>query len=176
MRKLHRDLTDPDVMLRLFTFVAACAVIDTRLSSNVRVMPVLGAVALLCWLVLIALSARNMLARGWAALRDNAHGAWELGSVGSSGLAIVIARAVQTTGQRWWLAVAVLAWVAALCIYVLMTWLIVWRAVAERQDRAGFEPDSWILMGGLALRRWPAKRSTLWHPTGWPTRCWWLPS
>jgi tellurite resistance protein TehA-like permease len=32
-----------------------------------------------------------------------------------------------------------------------MTWLIVWRAVSERQDRDGFEPDSWILMGGLAI-------------------------
>ena len=32
-----------------------------------------------------------------------------------------------------------------------MTWLILWRTVAERQDRAGFEPDTWILMGGLAI-------------------------
>lgn len=36
--RLRWDLTDPDVTLRLFTLVAACAVIDTRLSSNV-----------LCW-------------------------------------------------------------------------------------------------------------------------------
>lgn len=58
--KLHWDLTDPDVTLRLFTFVAACAVIDTRLSSNVWVVRVLGAVALSCWLLLIGVSARNM--------------------------------------------------------------------------------------------------------------------
>jgi tellurite resistance protein TehA-like permease len=32
-----------------------------------------------------------------------------------------------------------------------MTWLILWRAVTERQDLDGFEPDSWILMGGLAI-------------------------
>jgi len=30
-----------------------------------------------------------------------------------------------------------------------MTWLILWRAIAERTK--GFEPDSWILMGGLAI-------------------------
>jgi tellurite resistance protein TehA-like permease len=47
--------------------------------------------------------------------------------------------------------VAVPVWVAALCIYCLMTWLILWRAVTERQDRDGFEPDTWILMGGLAI-------------------------
>ena len=53
--------------------------------------------------------------------------------------------------HHWWLAVAVPAWVAAMCIYGLMTWLILWRAVTERQDRDGFEPDTWILMGGLAI-------------------------
>ncbi|KLO46320.1 tellurite resistance/C4-dicarboxylate transporter family protein [Mycobacterium nebraskense] len=150
-RTLRWDLTDPDVTLRLFTFVAACAVIDTRLSSNVWVLRVLGAVGLCSWLVLIGVSARNMLARRWAALRDHAHGAWELASVGTSGLAIVIARAAFHTGHRWWLAVAVVVWVAAILIYGLMTWLILWRVVNERQDRDGFEPDTWILMGGMAI-------------------------
>ncbi|HTY33087.1 tellurite resistance/C4-dicarboxylate transporter family protein [Mycobacterium sp.] len=145
------DLSDPDVTLRLFTFVAACAVVDTRLSSNVWVLRVLGAVALLSWLLLIALSARNMLARRWTALRDHAHGAWELASVGTSGLAIVMAQLARHSGHRWWLMIALPVWAAAICIYGMMTWLILWRAVAERQDRAGFDPDAWILMGGLAI-------------------------
>ncbi|OBH30357.1 C4-dicarboxylate ABC transporter [Mycobacterium sp. E342] len=145
------DATDPDVTLRLFTFVAACAVIDTRLQSNVWVLRTLGAVGLCSWLVLIALSSRNMLSRRRATLRDHAHGSWELGSVGTSGLAIVIARAAYHTGHRWWLAVAVAVWVFAILIYALMTWLILWRVVSERQDRDGFEPDTWILMGGLAI-------------------------
>ncbi|WP_102419510.1 tellurite resistance/C4-dicarboxylate transporter family protein [Mycobacterium sp. 4858] len=145
------DATDPDVTLRLFTFVAACAVIDTRLQSNVWVLRTLGAVGLCSWLALIALSSRNMLTRRWATLRDHAHGAWELGSVGTSGLAIVIARAAYHTGHRWWVAVAVAVWVIAILIYALMTWLILWRVVSERQDRDGFEPDSWILMGGMAI-------------------------
>ncbi|OBF56263.1 C4-dicarboxylate ABC transporter [Mycobacterium sp. 852002-50816_SCH5313054-b] len=143
------DLRDPDVTLRLFTFVAACAVLDSRLASHRIVLQVLGVVALTAWLALLALTARNMSARPWAALRDRAHGAWELASVGTSGLAIVAAMAARQ--ERWWLWVAVPVWVAALCIYVLMTWLILWRAVSERQDRDGFEPDSWILMGGLAI-------------------------
>lgn len=175
-RTLDWDLTAPDVTLRLSTFVAACAVIDARLSSNVWVLRVLGAVGLCSWLVLIGLSARNMLARRWTALRDHAHGAWELASVGTSGLAIVIARAAFHTGHRWWLAVAVVVWVAAILIYGLMTWLILWRVVNERQDRDGFEPDTWILMGAWRLRRWPPTTSMSWLPRGWPGRCAWLPS
>lgn len=150
-QRLRWDLTDPDVTLRLITFVAACAVIDTRLSSKVWVARVLGVVGLTSWLMLILLSARNMLAHRWPELRDRAHGAWQLGSVGTSGLAIVIARAARQTGHHWWLAVAVAGWVAALCIYGLMTWLTMWRVVNERQDRDGFEPDTWILMGGMAI-------------------------
>jgi hypothetical protein len=145
------DLKEPDVTLRLFTFVAACAVLDTRLSSNVSVLRVLGAVALSSWLVLIVLSARNMWAQRGTMLRDRAHGAWELANVGTSGLAIVMAQVALHTGHRWWLAIALPVWMAAILIYGLMTRLILWRAVHERQHRHGFEPDSWILMGGLAI-------------------------
>ena len=150
-RNVRWDLTDPDVTLRLFSFVAACAVIDSRLSSNVPVLRVLGAIALSSWLVLIVLSARNMATHSWAALRDHARGAWELASVGTSGLAIVMAQLAHHTGHRWWLMIALPVWVAAICIYGLMTWLMLWRAVTELQDRDGLEPDSWILMGGLAI-------------------------
>jgi tellurite resistance protein TehA-like permease len=143
------DLRDPDVTLRLFTFVAACAVLDSRLDSQPVVVLILGAAALSSWLSLIALSARNMLARTWTALRDAARGAWELASVGTSGLAIVATKVARSTAEPWWLSVAVPIWAAALCIYALMTWLILWRAIADR--RSGFEPDSWILMGGLAI-------------------------
>jgi tellurite resistance protein TehA-like permease len=149
------DLKDPDVTLRLFTFVAACAVLDSRLASQPVLVQVLGVVALVSWLVLIVLSARNMSACAWSGLRDRAHGAWELASVGTSGLAIVAAKVARHTPEHWWLAVAVPVWLAALCIYGLMTWLILWRSVAQRQNPAreggAFEPDTWILMGGLAI-------------------------
>lgn len=145
------DLMDPDVTLRLFTFVAACAVLDTRLASHPAVLRTLGVLALSSWLVLIVLTARNMSAHRWVQLRDRAHGAWELASVGTSGLAIVTTQLVHYTGHRWWLVVAVPVWLAAIVVYGLMTWLILWRAVAERMDRDGFAPDTWILMGGLAI-------------------------
>ncbi len=146
------DLRDPDVTLRLFTFVAACAVLDSRLASQRVVLNVLGVVALASWVVLIVLNVRNMSALSWAALRDRAHGAWELASVGTSGLAIVAAAVARH--ERPWLCVAVPVWAAAICIYGLMTWLILWRAVTQRRnagDGTAFEPDSWILMGGLAI-------------------------
>ncbi len=154
-RSAFWDLKEPDVTLRLFTFVAACAVLDTRLDSQRVWVRVLGVVGLASWLVLIVLSGRNMSALRWSALRDRARGAWELASVGTSGLAIVAAKVARHTAQHWWLGLAVPVWIAALCIYGLMTWLILWRAVAERENPAreggAFEPDNWILMGGLAI-------------------------
>lgn len=145
------DLRDPDVTLRLFTFVAACAVLDSRLVSHPIVVRILGGIACASWLTLTVLTVLNMAGQRLAALRDRVHGAWELASVGTSGLAIVAAQAAQHTGDRWWLWVAAPIWVTALAIYALMTWLILWRAVVERQDRDGFEPDTWILMGGVAI-------------------------
>lgn len=145
------DLTDPDITLRLFTFVAACAVLDSRLAAHPVVVRLLGAIALSSWLVLVVLTARNMAARSPTALRDHAHGAWELASVGTSGLAIVTAQVALYTGHRVWLAAAVPIWVLAMCVYLLMTWLIMWRTIHERLDRDGFEPDTWILMGALAI-------------------------
>ncbi|MGB6207924.1 tellurite resistance/C4-dicarboxylate transporter family protein [Mycobacterium sp.] len=151
IRKLFWDLTDPDTALRLFTFVAACAVLDTRLSFNLAILRVLGVLALLAWLVLIVLTVRNMSAHRWSALRDHAHGAWELASVGTSGLVIVMSEVSRHTGHRWWLLAALPIWWAAISIYALMTWLILWRAGVERRDRDGFAPDSWIMMGALAI-------------------------
>ena len=98
--------------------------LDSRLTTPHAVVVTLGVVALLSWLVLIGLTARDMTARGWSASRDIAHGGWELAGVGTSGLAIVVTKVAQRTSERWLLAVAVPVWVAALCIYGLMTWLI----------------------------------------------------
>ncbi|MGV0634407.1 tellurite resistance/C4-dicarboxylate transporter family protein [Mycolicibacillus trivialis] len=145
------DLSDPDVALGLFTFVAACAVLDSRLEHHRVWVQVLGLVALVAWATLTVLTMRDMAAHRWAQLRDRVHGAWLLASVGTSGLAIVIAQMVRFTGQHRWLAVAVPVWLIALAVYLLMVWLILWRAAHERPIRDGFEPDTWILMGGLAI-------------------------
>lgn len=143
------DLRNPDVTMRLFTFVAACAVLDSRLAGVEAVVVALRVTTSVCWLALVMLTTRNMAAHSWTALRDGAHGAWELGSVGTSGLAIVATLVARQ--EHWWLWVALPLWVAGLGSYGLITWLILWRAFTERKHLDGFAPDSWILMGGLAI-------------------------
>ncbi|MGV9801217.1 tellurite resistance/C4-dicarboxylate transporter family protein [Mycobacterium sp. NPDC003449] len=138
------DLSDPGVVLRLFTFVAACTVLGTRLEGWPGVPWTMGAVALLGWLILMPLAIRSMWTRGWTWLRTESRGGWELASVGTSGLATVAA-------DLRLLSVAVLLWALAIAVYLVMTALILMRAFAERLDPRGFEPDSWILMGGLAI-------------------------
>lgn len=145
------DLADPGVTLRLFTFVAACAVLHTRLEHHRIGVRVLGVLAAAAWTVLTALTIRNMAARRWTALRDRAHGAWLLASVGTSGLVIAIAQLVDSTGQRGWLAAAVPIWLAALGEYLLMAVLILWRTAHECSKPDGFVPDTWILMGAMAI-------------------------
>lgn len=138
------DLTSPGVVLALFTFVAACAVVGTRLESWRPVLWVLGLLALSAWVVLIPLVVRSMRTAGWVAIQDEARGGWELVSVATFALATVAA-------DLGWVEVAIALWVLALMLYALMTWLIVYRALSARLDPHGFEPDSWILMGGLAI-------------------------
>jgi tellurite resistance protein TehA-like permease len=143
-RRAPLDIRDPDVMLRLFTYVAACAVLGARLAEHRIVLWVLAALALQAWLTLAPVVARRTWTHRWTGLRDRAHGAWELASVATSGLAILSA-------DLRIVVVALVFWMLALLVYGVMTGLILWRTVHERLDRDGFEPDSWILMGGLAI-------------------------
>ncbi|GAY18143.1 tellurite resistance/C4-dicarboxylate transporter family protein [Mycobacterium sp. shizuoka-1] len=138
------DVRDPDVLLRMFTYVAACAVVGARLAEHRIVVWVLAGLALQFWLTLAPLVVRRMWRIGWTGLRDRAHGGWELASVATSGLAILAA-------DVSWLFGAMLFWALAILIYAVMTALILWRAVHERLDPGGFEPDGWILMGALAI-------------------------
>ena len=145
------DVTDPDVTIRLFTFVAACAVLDGRLTSIHVVVWALSALAGVAWLILAVLTTRNFVRRSWSDLQQRARGGWELASVGTSGLAIVSVALSRFTGFHTLLSIAVVIWVLAIVVYGIMTALILARAFAARLDAGGFEPDAWILMGGLAI-------------------------
>lgn len=151
-RVLPWNMRKPEVTMPLFTFVAGCAVVCNRLSSvNPLILPVLGAIAAVAWLCLAMLSARNTSGRRLVELRDEVHGAWLLASVAASGLAIVAAKLAKNTVAHQWLIAAVAIWVVALALYIAMTAIMVWRAIAERLDQDGFEPDTWILMGALSI-------------------------
>ncbi|OCB56413.1 C4-dicarboxylate ABC transporter [Mycobacterium malmoense] len=151
-RALPWDLAKLENTMPLFTFVAACAVLCNRLSSgHPLVLPILGAIAAAAWLALMLASTRNIARRRLPGLRDQVHGAWLLSSVATSGLAIVATKLAGSTGHRQWLTAAVVMWVLALALYLAVAALIAWRAVDERLDRDGFEPDTWILMGALVI-------------------------
>ncbi|GFG54306.1 C4-dicarboxylate ABC transporter [Mycolicibacterium agri] len=144
LARLRPSFEDVNVPLQLFTFVAACAVVATRLEFSSTTHTLLGIAAALAWLSLVPLTVRLMWRHRWAGLRDRARGAWELASVATSGLAIVAADA----GHPW-PAVALLA--LAICQYCAMTGLVLWRALHSRSAPELRQPDVWILMGGAAI-------------------------
>lgn len=137
------DFSDVDVVLRLFTYVAACTVLAARFAGTWAVWPLAG-LAVQAWLALMPVLVSRMRRAGWAGLWPRARGTWELAGVATSGLAIAFAelRIVFLAVLFWWLGIAV---------YAVITTLVVQRIVRERLDRQGLEPDGWILMGGLAI-------------------------
>jgi tellurite resistance protein TehA-like permease len=160
------DTRDPDVVLGLFSFVAACAVLASRFRNHPLVLWTLGVVAVVAWLVLAALTPRDMGSSGWRALRDRAHGGWELASVATSGVAIVAAD-LKVFVVSW------IMWVLAIAIYALMTTLILSRA----STGTAFQPDGWILMGGLAIATLAAARlHTATSVATWVLATAWIPA
>jgi tellurite resistance protein TehA-like permease len=138
------DMRDPNVTLALFTYVAACAVVGARLSEYHIVLWVLGGMAIQGWLTVLPLAIRSMWPLRWTGLRDRAHGGWELAAVATSGLAIVWA----DLGILFW---AFIFWVLGLCLYVVMTTLVLWRVRHDASSPELVQPDVWILMGGIAI-------------------------
>jgi tellurite resistance protein TehA-like permease len=151
-----RQLRDPDVALRSFTFVAACGVLATELGPELvrgqRLLAwSLGAAALIAWLALVPAAITDMHSRPTGELRDHAHGSWLLISVGTQSLAISTADLARGTAAHPLLLLALAWWMLGLVGYVVVTWLIMWRALAGPFVPEKVTPDSWILMGALAI-------------------------
>ena len=138
------DMLDPNVTLGLFTYVAACAVVGARLAEHRVVLWVLAGMAIQGWLSLMPLAVRSMWRLRWTGLRDRAHGGWELAAVATSGLAIAWAG----LDILFW---AFIFWVLGLCLYVVMTTLVLWRVRHDASSPELVQPDVWILMGGIAI-------------------------
>jgi tellurite resistance protein TehA-like permease len=137
-------LTDLDVSLRLCTYIAACAVVGARLAEHRVALWILAAMALQGWVSLAPVVARRMWRDRGAGLPGRAHGGWELASVATSGLAIVFA-------DLRMVFLAVLFWAIAIGVYLVMTGLIIGRAVRDPAAPELVQPDTWILMGGAAI-------------------------
>jgi tellurite resistance protein TehA-like permease len=138
------DMRDPNVLLALFTYIAACAVVGARLAEYRIVLWVLAGMALQGWLSLAPLAARSLWRLRWTGLRDRAHGGWELAAVATSGLAIVSAG----LDILFW---AMIFWVLGICLYLVMTTLVLWRVRHDASSPELVQPDVWILMGGIAI-------------------------
>ena len=138
------DMRDPNVTLPLFTYIAACAVVGARLADHRIVLWVLAGMALQGWLSLMPLAVRSMWRHRWTGLRDRARGGWELAAVATSGLAIVSAE----LDVLFW---AVVFWVLGICVYLVMTGLVLWRVRHDSSSPELVQPDVWILMGGIAI-------------------------
>lgn len=145
---LARDL---DAVLRMFTFVAASAVLDVRWGDHPAAGWLLGGLALAAWLVLVPLAAVDVASWRGADLRKHARGAWLLPSVATAGLATTASTLAIDVRLPALVVVAALAWVLAMVFYLLLTGLIAWRALAAPLVPDEVTPDSWILMGALAI-------------------------
>lgn len=143
-------LSDIDILVRLFTFVAACAVLGARFEAYPAVIWPLAVIAWLSWVLLTPLTVRHMWPYKWTGLRDRAHGLWELVSVATSGLAIVTAHLALLGRDEALFAVSLAIWLVAIGMYCVITWLILWRAAVAPADEL-WQPHNWILMGGLAI-------------------------
>ncbi|MGZ8815160.1 MAG: tellurite resistance/C4-dicarboxylate transporter family protein, partial [Mycobacterium sp.] len=138
------DMRDPNVTLPLFTYIAACAVVGARLADHRIVLWVLAGMALQGWLSLMPLAVRSMWRHRWTGLCDRARGGWELAAVATSGLAIVSAE----LDVLFW---AVVFWMLGICMYLVMTALVLWRVRHDASSPELVQPDVWILMGGIAI-------------------------
>jgi tellurite resistance protein TehA-like permease len=137
-RRESWNLTDLDVSLGLCTYIAACAVVGARLADHRWVLLALAGMAVQGWVSLAPVVVRRMW-RERSGLRGRAHGGWELASVATSGVAILVA-------DLKIVFLAMLFWAVAIVVYLVMTGLVVARGV---HDSVG--PDIWILMGGAAI-------------------------
>ena len=148
---LIAESRDPDTALRMFTFVAAACVLGVVWRADRVALWILAVLAAIGWLVLMPLAIRDVRSRPHAELRDHARGAWLLVSVATSGLATTAADfgiAGRRSAMVW---LAVLLWVLAVVLYVAVTWLIARRALSAPLRPDAVTPDSWILMGAMAI-------------------------
>ncbi|WP_040538736.1 tellurite resistance/C4-dicarboxylate transporter family protein [Mycolicibacterium tusciae] len=138
------DMRDPNVTLALFSYIAACAVVGARLADHRIVLWLLAGMALQGWLSLMPLAVRSMWRHRWTGLRDRARGGWELAAVATSGLAVVTAE----LDVLFW---AIIFWMLGICVYLVMTGLVLWRVRHDASSPELVQPDIWILMGGIAI-------------------------
>lgn len=152
-----RAFTDgPDPLTRtfaLFTFVAACGVLDARIGyQRIGVVGGLGLVALTAWCVIAARLTLQLRAVPRRALCDTARGGWLLAAVATHSLALTaaqLAHAGVAVGPL--LAASAVWWVLGMALYLMITAAVLARLRAARLAPGLLTPDLWVLMGALSI-------------------------
>lgn len=145
----------PDPLTRtlgLFTFVAACDVLDAVGDEWAGVVGTLGLAALAAWFAIGAQLPAALRAVPRRAVHEMARGGWLLAAVATHSLALTAAQLARAGVAVSSLLVASLVWwVLGLLIYLLITGLIVSRLRSARLAPEVLAPDLWVLMGALAI-------------------------
>lgn len=147
-------LRSPTQIFGCYTFVAACDVLDARFlvgSAPPWLLVLLGVPALAGWLSLVPLTWRAMRSVSPRDLRTQARGSWMLAAVGTQSLAIITTDFAMLEQSQALLGWAIAWWVLGMVVYLGTGALIGWRIVAERIHPDDVTPDSWVLMGALAI-------------------------
>jgi tellurite resistance protein TehA-like permease len=144
-------MRDPDVVMRLFTFVVACAVLGVRFGDYPTAVWVLGGLAVVAWLVLVPMAAVDVSTRPTSDLRELVRGSWLLPSVATVSLAITMANLAILARARWLLMSATGAWILGVVFYLAVIYLVGWRVLMKPLTPGEVTPDSWVLMGALAI-------------------------
>lgn len=151
-RQLLNDPHDPTEVFGLYTFVAACGVLDARLGHRPLSLVIgIGLVQVVAWFALLPVVWNTLRGTSIAWLRGQARGSWLLATVGTQSLAITAVALSSVGTTRLFLGVAVGCWVAGLAAYLVTAVLVVWRVVRTQACPEEVTPDSWVLMGALAI-------------------------
>lgn len=146
----------PDALTRtfgMFTFVAACDVLDARIGyERLGVVAALGLAATAAWLVLGARLPAVLRSVPRAALRGTARGGWLLAAVATHSLALTAAQLARAgVAATPLLILSLVWWVLGLLTYLLVAGLVVSRLRTARLAPEVLTPDLWVLMGALSI-------------------------
>lgn len=151
---LAGDLREPSQVFGLFTFVAACDVLDARFGLSFREIGLLvglGGAALAAWLILVPLTWSALRVTPRRELRRRARGSWLLAAVGTHSLAIIAGELSSLVALPALPVLAFAWWVVGVVIYLGICALITARAIRDPIQPEDVTPDSWVLMGAVAI-------------------------
>ncbi|MDN5748926.1 MAG: tellurite resistance/C4-dicarboxylate transporter family protein [Pseudonocardia sp.] len=137
----------------LFTFVAACDVLDARIGyERIGIVGVLSLVALVAWLAIGAQLSAALRAVPAQVVGATARGGWLLAAVATHSLALAAAQLAGVgVAVTPLLVLSILWWVLGLLAYVPIAGLVVARLRAARLAPEVLTPDLWVLMGALSI-------------------------